>query len=44
MTESAVSNYELGLRTPWPQRLEVLARTFGVDPAALRRPESRCDN
>ena len=35
VTESAVRNYELGLRTPWPQHLEALARALGVDPAAL---------
>ena len=35
VTESAVRNYELGLRTPRPQQLEALARALGVDPAAL---------
>ena len=30
VTESAVCNYELGLRTPRPQQLEALARTLGV--------------
>ena len=35
VTESAVRNYELGLRTPRPQHLEALARALGVDPAAL---------
>ncbi|MFR3998092.1 MAG: helix-turn-helix domain-containing protein [Paratractidigestivibacter faecalis] len=30
VTESAVRNYELGLRTLRPQRLEALARTLGV--------------
>lgn len=35
VTESAVRNYELGLRTPRPQHLEALARAFGVAPAAL---------
>lgn len=30
VTESAVRNYELGLRTPRPQQLEALARTLGV--------------
>lgn len=32
VTESAVRNYELGLRTPRPQHLEALARALGVDP------------
>ena len=35
VTESAVRNYELGLRTPRPQHLEALARALGVAPAAL---------
>lgn len=35
VTESAVRNYELGLRTPRPQHLEAIARALGVDPAAL---------
>lgn len=35
VTESAVRNYELGLRTPRPQHLEALARALGVDSAAL---------
>ena len=35
VTESAVRNYELGLRAPRPQHLEALARALGVDPAAL---------
>lgn len=35
VTESAVRNYELGLRTPRPQNLEALARALGVAPAAL---------
>ena len=35
VTESAVRNYELGLRTPRSQHLEALARALGVDPAAL---------
>ena len=30
VTESAVRNYELGLRTPRPQHLEALARALGV--------------
>lgn len=34
VTESAVRNYELGLRTPRPQHLEALARVLAVDPAA----------
>ena len=35
VTESAVRNYELGLRVPRPQHLEALARAIGVDPATL---------
>ena len=35
VTESAVRNYELGLRTPRPQHLEALAKALEVDPAAL---------
>lgn len=35
VTESAVRNYELGLRAPRPQHLEALARALGVDPVAL---------
>lgn len=35
VTESAVRNYELGLRTPRPQHLEALAKALGVDPAVL---------
>lgn len=35
VTESAVRNYELGLRAPRPQHLEALARALGVTPAAL---------
>lgn len=35
VTESAVRNYELRLRTPWPQQLEALARALGVAPDTL---------
>ena len=35
VTESAVRNYKLGLRTYHPQHLEALARALGVAPAAL---------
>ena len=35
VTESAVRNYELGLRTPRPQQLEALARALGVAPDTL---------
>ena len=35
VSESAVRNYVLGLRTPRPQHLEALARALGVPPAAL---------
>ena len=35
VTESAVRNYELGLRTPRPRHLEALAKALGVDSAAL---------
>lgn len=35
VTESAVRNYELGLRTPRPQHLEAIARALEVDPASL---------
>lgn len=35
VTESAVRNYKLGLRTHRPQHLEALARALGVAPAAL---------
>lgn len=34
VTESAVRNYELGLRAPRPQHLEAPARALGVDSAA----------
>ena len=30
VTESAVRNYELGLRTPRPQHLEAIARALGA--------------
>lgn len=35
VTESAVRNYELGLRMPRPQQLEALARALGVAPDTL---------
>lgn len=35
VTEFAVRNYELGLRTPRPQQLEALARALGVAPDTL---------
>ena len=35
VTEPAVRNYELGLRTPRPQQLEALARALGVAPDTL---------
>ena len=53
VTESAVRNYELGLRVPRPQHLEALARAIGEArggrrrrpgrrrPRRARRPEAR---
>jgi len=36
LAESAVRNYELGLRTPSDNQLDAMARAMGVAPEALR--------
>ncbi len=39
LTEAAVRNYELGLRTPKPAKLAQMAEALGVSPDALREVE-----